>query len=105
MRNDLQKTRLETEAIVVGYAMSRLDKRYLAARECSTWRDAYSQAASALSESPASFKNLRDEFDPVHANPRAGWHHRPLRKNRQRVLDELREISEEALLELVDRIL
>jgi hypothetical protein len=54
---------------------------------------------------PETFNNLRDEFDPVHPNPRKGWHKREMRPDRQRVLDELKDVGNEALLELVDRIL
>lgn len=97
--------RLETEAIVVGYAMSRLDQHYLKALKFKSWQDAFKKAGSALSVKPTSFKNLRDEFDPVHSNSRQGWHQRALRQNRQRVLDELKDISDEALIELVTRIL
>jgi hypothetical protein len=95
---------LEISALVVGYAMSRLDAGYLSARGFATWRQAYAEAAGALNEASASFKNLRDEFDPIHPNPRRGWHQRPLRPDRQRVLDELQEVSDDALLELVARI-
>lgn len=105
MSEDSKRTRIETEAIVIGYAMSRLDREYLAARHFSTWERAYDEAAQALSTSPRSFDNLRDEFDPVHPNPRRGWHQRPLRMSRQRVLDELKDVSDDALLELVARIL
>jgi hypothetical protein len=96
---------LEIGALVVGYAMSRLDGGYLLARGCTTWRQAYAEAGGALNEASASFKNLRDEFDPIHPNPRRGWHQRPLRPDRQRVLDELQEVSDDALLELVARVL
>lgn len=101
----LHRTRLETEAIVVGYAMSRLDDRYLTNRNLTSWQQAFAEAGSSLSEPPTSFKNLRDEFDPVHSNARLGWHKRPMRQNRQRVLDELAEVSDDALLEMVRRIL
>jgi Domain of unknown function (DUF3883) len=105
MRHELQRVRLETEAIVVGYAMSRLDKAYLHAHHCRSWKEAFKQAAAELEIRPGSLKNLRDEFDPVHDNRRKGWHQRPLRPNRQRILDELKDLSEDALLELVARIL
>ncbi len=85
--------------------MSRLDKQYLASRGFTTWEQAFTEASNALSKPPRTFDNLRDEFDPVHRNPRKGWHQRPLRPNRQKVLDELKEVSDDALLELVDRIL
>src|SRR5712691_3630722 len=103
MADQLKRTRLQTEAIVIGYAMSRLDTTYLSARKCSTWNQVFAEAADALRVRPGSLKNLRDEFDPIHGNPRKGWHKRMLRSNRQRVLDELREVSNDALLELVAR--
>jgi hypothetical protein len=102
---ELSKIRLETESIVVGYAMSRLDVKYLAARKLSTWQQAFAEASNSLTVKGTSFKNLRDEFDPYHCNPRAGWHGRDLRMNRQRVMDELGELSDDALLELVATIL
>jgi len=105
MADQLQRKRLDTEAVVIGYAMSRLNDTYLKARDCSTWRQAFTQAAEALSIQPASLKNLRDEFDPFHPNSRQGWHKRDLRPNRQRVLYDLREVSNDALLELIANIL
>ena len=105
MDKHVERARLETEAIVVGYAMSRLDDAYLLARSCGSWREAFAQAGAALRVPPSSLKNLRDEFDPFYANKRAGWHQRPLRPNRLRVLTELQEVSEPALIALVERIL
>jgi hypothetical protein len=105
MPDQHKRFRIETEAIVVGYAMSRLDRGYLDARNCSSWEQAFAEAANALSKPPRTFDNLRDEFDPVHPNPRRGWHQRQLRPNRQRVLDELKDLSDDALNELVARIL
>ncbi len=104
MNNDQGRTRLETKVIVIGYAMSRLDRKYLEQRGLRTWSAAFDEAARGLSTRPASFKNLRDEFDPVHGNSRAGWHRRPLRPNRQRVLLDLKDVSDDALMALVDRI-
>lgn len=105
MTEQRKRFRIETEAIVIGYVMSRLDRQYLAARNCVTWEQAFAEAAESLSKPPRTFDNLRDEFDPIHPNPRRGWHQRILRPSRQRVLDELKDISDDALLELVDRIL
>lgn len=105
MSQNLGQIRLDTEAIVIGYAMSRLDKKYLGARNWKSWTAAFAEAADALSVRSASIKNLRDEFDPIHPNSRKGWHKRALRKNRQRVLDELQDVSDAGLLELVGRII
>jgi hypothetical protein len=96
---------LETEALVLGYAMSRLDGAYLAGRGLKTWRAAFAEAARSLKVPAASMKNLRDEFDPLHENSRKGWHRRALRPNRHRVVEELREVDPDALIELANRIL
>lgn len=85
--------------------MSRLDTEYFRSRGFLTWGQAYAEAGKALARPPRTFKNLRDEFDPVHSNSRQGWHQRPTRPDRQRVLDDLHSISNDALKELVDRIL
>jgi hypothetical protein len=105
MNDDLKQKRLETEALLIGYAMSRLDLSYLSARQTGTWNDAFIEASKVLNVPPASFKNLRDEFDPVHPNSRQGWHRRPLRPNRLRIIDEMSQASDEAVAELVARIL
>lgn len=105
MSETKKRTRLETEAIVIGYAMSRLDREYLAVRNCSTWQAAYEEAAKLLAKPPETFNNLRDEFDPVHPNDRKGWHNRTMRDSRQKVLNELKDLSDDALMELVKHIL
>lgn len=105
MSETKQRTRLETASIIIGYAMSRLDNLYLSARKCTTWQAAYLEAATALSKPPQTFNNLRDEFDPIHPNPRKGWHNRTMRQSRQKVLNELQDVSDDALLELISHIL
>ena len=85
--------------------MSRLDDRYLRSQGVRTWKAAFDRAARALRVRSASLKNLRDEFDPFHDNSRKGWWRRPLRPNRQRVMGDLSEVSDDALLECVHRIL
>lgn len=97
--------RLKAKAIVIGYAMSRLDRRYLEARGCKSWKEAFAGAAEILNVRASSIKNLRDEFDPFHRTLRKGWHKRPLRSSRQRVMGELCELSDGAIIELVSRLL
>lgn len=100
-----RKPLLETSALIVGYAISRLDRAYLDARHLRSWKEAFTQAGKLLNVAPASLKNLRDEFDPVHGNARRGWRGRPMRPNRQRVMGELSELSDAALIEMIDGIL
>lgn len=99
------KPLIETDAIIVAYAMSRLDTEFLLRFGFGSWRAAFALTGKQLGVPPASMKNLRDEFDPIHPNARQGWHKRPLRPNRQRVLGEFCDTSDEALLEIVSRIL
>ena len=96
---------LETSAIIVGYAMSRLDDGYLKARGYKSWRAAFEDAGRRLNVAPTSLKNLRDEFDPIHGNARRGWVDRAMRPNRLRVMGDLCDVSDAALLEIVNRIL
>lgn len=53
----------------------------------------------------ASFKNLRDEYDPMHGNRRRGWRKRPMKPGRIRVRADLQNVSDDALIEMVDRSL
>ena len=103
--NGERDRRLETEALVVGYAMSRLDRDYLSRFGLETWSSAFDTAAASLEKPAATFKNLRDEFDPFHRNERKGLHVRPIRLDRQRVMSELEDVSDDALEELVRSIL
>ena len=96
---------IELDAIIVAYAMSRFDKDFLQRFSFKSWREAFQDTGSRLGVRPTSMKNLRDEFDPIHPNQRKGWHMRPLRPNRQRVLGEFCEASDEALSEVVSRLL
>ncbi|MGO8669986.1 MAG: DUF3883 domain-containing protein [Capsulimonadaceae bacterium] len=90
---------------MIGYAMSRLDAKYLSIRGHTSWTHAYSEAEAVLRVKASSFKQLRDEFDPFQPNGRKGWHGRPIRPGRARVVADLSEISDDALEELVSRIL
>jgi len=99
------KKRLEVKAIVIGYAMSRLDTVYLESFGYSTWKDAFEDASRSLGESPSNFKYLRDEFDPFHMNPRKGFRRRNIRPTRQAVLSDMRDVSDEALVALVRSLL
>ena len=96
---------IEYESLIVAYAMSRLDRRFLEEKGLPSWNAAFKKIGSQINTKPASLKNLRDEFDPVHDNTRRGWLNRPMRPNRQRVIAEFSELSDEGLMEIVSRIL
>lgn len=48
-----RKPLLETSALIVGYAMSRLDKAYLDAQRLKSWKEAFRRAGEALKVAPA----------------------------------------------------
>jgi 5-methylcytosine-specific restriction protein A len=96
---------IETEALIVAYAMSRFDRQFLSRFKYSSWKSAFEATGKSLGVAPTSMKNLRDEFDPVHDNSRQGWHKRPLRPNRQRVLGEFCDSTDESVFEIVQRLL
>lgn len=99
------RKRLEMEALIVGYAMSRLDQRFLECCNSRTWKDVFHVVGERIGVPPASLKNLRDEFDPYHDNRRRGWHKRPLRPSRLRVMGDLCEVSDDSLIALVQSLL
>jgi hypothetical protein len=96
---------IENESLIVAYAMSRLDRKFLETLRLPSWSAAFKQIGSQIDTKPSSLKNLRDEFDPVHENARRGWINRPMRPNRQRVIAEFSELSDDGLMEIVGRIL
>lgn len=102
---EAEHNRIDYKALVVAYAMSRLDRRYLEARGHSSWASGFNEAAAVLELPRSSLKNLRDEFDPFHENERRGWHQRPMRPSRQRVMADLDGLSEDALIDFVQCIL
>ncbi len=104
MAEETRGGNLPTEALVVGYAMSRLDASYLLGRGMSSWKEAFSEAADALHVRATSLNNLRDEYDPIFGH-RKGWHQRPMRPDRLRVMGDLAELTDEALMAMVDSIL
>jgi hypothetical protein len=99
------RRRLETSALVVGYAMSRLDTAFLRGLGFRSWNEAYTAFGRALDTPAKSLKGLRDEFDPIHPNPRRGWADRPMIDSRARVAAELCDVSDAALVELVRALL
>ena len=96
---------IKPESLVVGYALSRLDKRLLNAMGWKTWGIAYSSASKALREKKSSVRLLRDEFDPFFDNGRQGWWKRPPHPTRIAVLREFDMMTDAALIDTVRRIL
>ena len=98
------RKRLPAEALLVACAMSRLDQEYLAIRSLATWKQAYDEVSAAIGCPPTSIKQLRDEFDPLFPNPRAGWRNREVRPEIRRTFEEIGTMSVDLMMELVQAV-
>lgn len=92
-------------ALVVAYYLSRYDRRAYASLGYATMKAAHDDIGRILAVNPNSVKNMRDEFDPVHGNNRAGWYQRPMLPSRRKVLAAFEGMPEEELRGLVLGIL
>lgn len=97
--------RLGPNALVVAYAMSRLDRTLLNALGYQTWTQAFANTSAVLGVPHNSMKLLRDEFDVFFPNGRRGWVLREPHPSRLAVLREFESVSDAALLEVVKRTL
>ena len=79
--------------ILCGLFLSKYNEQALAALDFESFAEAYNVLGSALSGSPATIKNYRDELDPYFPNRRRGWHKRPLRAHCKAVLKEYGAMS------------
>lgn len=94
-----------SQALIIAYYLSKFDD--LAYRNLGFERKtrAHHELGRILGINPNSVKNMRDEFDSVHDNNRSGWHQRPLRPSRVRVLNAFQELPEEELRQVVLQII
>ena len=91
-------------ALYVTYYLSRFNRAGLNNLGYSTWNQAFTDIANKLNVNLHSVKNWRDEFDPIHED-RAGWHQRPMRPSRVRVVQALETMQENEILSIVINIL
>ncbi|MCW5943894.1 MAG: hypothetical protein KIS66_16815 [Fimbriimonadaceae bacterium] len=97
--------RIGPAALLIGYAMSRLDARSLVILGCRTWDEAFEKAGGLLGERPKSIKALRDEFDPFFDNARRGWSGRAARRPLVALMHEMEGVSDAALESLVQDVI
>jgi Domain of unknown function (DUF3883) len=87
--------------ILCGLFLSKYNEQALGALGFESFAAAYNVLGSALTVSPATIKNYRDELDPHFPNRRRGWHQRPLRLHCKAVLEKYGELSLPELATLV----
>ncbi len=87
-------------ALVVGYFLSRCDKKGYQALGFDTWNSAYDGLGAALGVPPATIKNMRDSFDPYCSPVRKGWYQRPVLRSRVQVMEAYSDVGDAALFEV-----
>lgn len=92
-------------ALIVAYYLSKFDSIAYKNLGFSTSSGAHKEIGRILGVKPNSIKNMRDEFDPLHDNPRVGWYQRPLRPSRSNVVESFQDLNEEELRDVVLEIL
>ena len=92
-------------ALIIAFYLSKYDK--LAYKQLTYHSNiaTHKEIGRILGVNPNSVKNMRDEFDPLHDNPRVGWYQRPLRPSRAKVVETFQNLSEEELRDIVLEIL
>lgn len=91
--------------MVCGYFLSRFDRDAYEALGQGSQQATHDYVGGRLGVAPRSVANWRDEFDPVHENPRKGRHSRDMYPSRVRAISALEHLSQDALAGLVRTIL
>lgn len=87
--------------ILTGLYLSKYDLLALKELGFGSFVEAFNVMGYAMGSKPASIKNYRDEFDPLFANPRKGWHKRPIRNYCLRVFEECKDLDFESFTGLI----
>lgn len=91
-------------ALYVAYYLSRFDLIAYRSLGFENRSKAHHKLGKLLKVKPATLKNMRDEFDPIHGH-RAGWYQRPMSPTRVRIVEALEELSQEEIFEIVTIII
>jgi hypothetical protein len=92
-------------ALICAYYLSKFDQAAYKNLGYSSKKDTHESIGQILNVKPNSVKNMRDEFDPLHENHRAGWYQRPLSPSRVKVVEAFQDLSEEELRDIVLEII
>ena len=90
--------------MICGYYLSRFDQQAYTHLGYGNQGETHRILGRLLAVPPDSIKNWRDEFDPVHDNPRQGWHKREMHVSRKRVIEALADLSESELFSIISTI-
>ncbi|MFG0251405.1 MAG: DUF3883 domain-containing protein [Phycisphaerales bacterium JB038] len=97
------RVQIDVEVLVLGYAMSRLDRGFLDRLGFASWRAAFGRVEEQFGVKASSVKNVRDEFDLLH--PHRVGHKKALPPSRVSVVEDCAGLSDAELVEVVQGIL
>lgn len=92
-------------ALIVAYNLSKFDTEAYSRLGFGGIHATHKAASQLLGVKHNTLKNMRDEFDPLHDNPRRGWYQREPRPSRQRIVELFEGMDEEGLYYVVRDIL
>lgn len=92
-------------ALIVAYYLSKFDRQAYEHLGFFSITATHKEIGRLLGLKPTSIQNMRDEFDPIHDNPRAGWYQRPLFPSRAKVVEAFQNLTEEEMRDVVLEIL
>lgn len=92
-------------ALIIAYYLSKFDQEAYSNLGYSSMNQAHVDIGRKLGVNPNSVRNMRDEFDSIHNNPRAGFSQRELRPSRLKVVNTFQDLSELGLRKIIVSIL
>ena len=92
-------------SMVVAYYLSKYNQNAYDSLGLGNMTETHKAVGNILCVNENTVKNMRDEFDPLHDNPRSGWYQRDLRPSRQHIVEQYQDLNEEELRDLVIEIL
>ena len=92
-------------ALVIAYYLSKFDQRAYKELNYESMTVTHLELGRILNVKASTIKNMRDEFDSIHDNPRVGWYQRDLRPSRMEIVDKYKNFSEEELKAVVFKII
>jgi hypothetical protein len=91
--------------MVIAYYLSKFNDSAYKALNFGNKSKTHEAIGKILDVNRNTVKNMRDEFDPLHENIRAGWYQRELRPSRQKIVERYQHLEEEELRDYVFEIL
>jgi hypothetical protein len=91
-------------ALYVAYYLSRFNEDAYGSLGFGTQRNTHESVGGFLDVKPATIKNMRDEFDPLHGY-RVGWYQKSMTQSRAVIAKALEDLNQEQIFNIVKDIL